>query len=293
MKDTKNGAGTKTRTTQRRAPAACVTLTLNEKQAEVVADALDFHSRLGMCQFGEISSECIHAGVKGADGKPFTFYKIRSMRNDCERESGPKWSTTGDDRVTPIGKFLRKSHIDELPQIINVLKGDMSLVGPRPLLHAFGLLRVRGAGAVAADAVGRARVGRIGHRAAAHGQRGGVHRRLLLRHVTVRTLAHVGQVVRVVAFHAGLGGLDVRQRPGRGDQPAQAEQQRSQGGQRAHAQFWPCTMSTPLKPPLEWQSAQISCVTIEADCVRLPNEALPMLSFKIDSIIRPGMMKAP
>lgn len=73
----------------------------------------------------------------GLNGKPFTFYKIRSMRHDCERESGPKWSTTGDDRVTPFGRFLRKSHIDELPQIWNVLKGDMSLVGPRPERPSF------------------------------------------------------------------------------------------------------------------------------------------------------------
>ena len=73
----------------------------------------------------------------GLDGKPFTFYKIRSMRHDCERDTGPKWSTTGDDRVTAFGRFLRKSHIDELPQIWNVLKGDMSLVGPRPERPSF------------------------------------------------------------------------------------------------------------------------------------------------------------
>jgi len=87
MKDTKNGAGTKTRTTQRRAPAACVTLTLNEKQAEVVADALDFHSRLGMCQFGEISSECIHAGVKGADGNRLGVGECERLREMCEEMS--------------------------------------------------------------------------------------------------------------------------------------------------------------------------------------------------------------
>ena len=68
----------------------------------------------------------------GRFGRPFTIYKIRSMRNNCEAQSGPRWCVTGDPRVTPFGWFLRKSHIDELPQLWNVLRGDLSLVGPRP-----------------------------------------------------------------------------------------------------------------------------------------------------------------
>src|SRR5207244_1076843 len=68
----------------------------------------------------------------GRNGKPYTIYKIRSMRHNCESHSGPKWSQPGDARVTPVGRFLRKSHLDELPQLWNVLRGEMSLVGPRP-----------------------------------------------------------------------------------------------------------------------------------------------------------------
>jgi lipopolysaccharide/colanic/teichoic acid biosynthesis glycosyltransferase len=68
----------------------------------------------------------------GRGGKPFTIYKLRSMYHNCERKSGAKWSVKGDPRVMPIGRFLRRSHIDELPQLWNILKGDMALVGPRP-----------------------------------------------------------------------------------------------------------------------------------------------------------------
>jgi lipopolysaccharide/colanic/teichoic acid biosynthesis glycosyltransferase len=61
-----------------------------------------------------------------------TIYKIRTMYQDCERQSGAVWSVVGDPRITPLGRFLRASHIDELPQFVNVLRGDMSLIGPRP-----------------------------------------------------------------------------------------------------------------------------------------------------------------
>ncbi len=65
-------------------------------------------------------------------GREFTIYKIRSMYADCERTTGPRWSTPDDPRLTPLGGFLRRTHIDELPQLINVLRGEMSLIGPRP-----------------------------------------------------------------------------------------------------------------------------------------------------------------
>jgi lipopolysaccharide/colanic/teichoic acid biosynthesis glycosyltransferase len=68
----------------------------------------------------------------GKNGKVFTLYKLRTMRHNCELRSGPRWSTQHDSRVTLVGRFLRKSHLDELPQLWNVLRGDMNLVGPRP-----------------------------------------------------------------------------------------------------------------------------------------------------------------
>ncbi len=65
-------------------------------------------------------------------GEPFKVIKFRTMVNDAEGKSGPVWATKNDPRVTRLGRFLRKTRIDEIPQFINVLKGDMSLVGPRP-----------------------------------------------------------------------------------------------------------------------------------------------------------------
>jgi sugar transferase (PEP-CTERM system associated) len=68
----------------------------------------------------------------GKDGVPFTIYKLRSMRVDAEAGTGAVWSTQNDPRVTPVGRFLRRTRLDELPQLWNVLRGDMSFVGPRP-----------------------------------------------------------------------------------------------------------------------------------------------------------------
>ncbi|HTL02630.1 MAG TPA: undecaprenyl-phosphate glucose phosphotransferase [Vicinamibacterales bacterium] len=68
----------------------------------------------------------------GLDGRPFTVYKFRSMRLDAEDTSGPVWARDDDPRCTPVGRFLRRTDMDELPQIWNVFKGDMSIVGPRP-----------------------------------------------------------------------------------------------------------------------------------------------------------------
>ncbi|MEM9106791.1 MAG: sugar transferase [Pseudomonadota bacterium] len=74
----------------------------------------------------------------GLDGKPFKAYKFRSMYVDQCDPSGVRQTVKDDPRITPIGRFLRKSNFDELPQLLNVLKGEMSLVGPRP--HVPGML---------------------------------------------------------------------------------------------------------------------------------------------------------
>jgi len=69
----------------------------------------------------------------GQGGRKFMMYKIRTMRHDAEADSGPVWSNQArDPRVTPVGRVLRRLHLDELPQLWNILKGEMSLVGPRP-----------------------------------------------------------------------------------------------------------------------------------------------------------------
>lgn len=67
----------------------------------------------------------------GKNGKTFTIYKLRTMRQDAEKD-GAKWATKNDNRITPVGNFLRKTRVDEIPQMYNVLRGDMSFIGPRP-----------------------------------------------------------------------------------------------------------------------------------------------------------------
>lgn len=71
-------------------------------------------------------------GRVGQKGKTFKMWKFRTMRNDAELETGSVWAQEGDPRVTGIGRFLRRPHLDELPQLINVFRGEMSLIGPRP-----------------------------------------------------------------------------------------------------------------------------------------------------------------
>ncbi len=68
----------------------------------------------------------------GWRGRLFRIYKVRTMIHNCESLTGPRWSMPGDPRVTWFGRFLRISHLDELPQLLNVLRGEMSLIGPRP-----------------------------------------------------------------------------------------------------------------------------------------------------------------
>jgi lipopolysaccharide/colanic/teichoic acid biosynthesis glycosyltransferase len=82
----------------------------------------------------------------GLNGRLFRIVKIRTMRHNCELVTGIQWAKKNDTRVTLVGKFLRLTHIDELPQLWNVLRGEMSLVGPRPerpeVIHAKSLERL-------------------------------------------------------------------------------------------------------------------------------------------------------
>lgn len=73
----------------------------------------------------------------GLNGVKFTLYKFRTMRADAEKDSGAIWAAENDERCTKVGRILRASRLDELPQLINILKGDMSIVGPRPEREVF------------------------------------------------------------------------------------------------------------------------------------------------------------
>jgi sugar transferase (PEP-CTERM system associated) len=68
----------------------------------------------------------------GRDGRNFVLLKFRSMRADAEKSTGPVWATQDDPRITRVGRFIRKTRLDELPQLVNVIAGHMSIVGPRP-----------------------------------------------------------------------------------------------------------------------------------------------------------------
>jgi lipopolysaccharide/colanic/teichoic acid biosynthesis glycosyltransferase len=70
--------------------------------------------------------------LRDLGGRPFTIYKFRTMRVDAERESGAVWAQREDPRVTPVGRLLRQYRLDELPQLLNVVRGEMNIVGPRP-----------------------------------------------------------------------------------------------------------------------------------------------------------------
>lgn len=79
------------------------------------------------------SGKAIYAQKRvGKNGKVFTMYKLRTMRDNAEAETGPIWATDDDVRVTRVGAFLRQHHLDELPQLLNVIKGEMDIFGPRP-----------------------------------------------------------------------------------------------------------------------------------------------------------------
>jgi sugar transferase (PEP-CTERM system associated) len=79
-----------------------------------------------------------HQERVGLNGEPFTIHKFRTMRTDAEARTGPVWSKgDGDPRITPVGRFMRKTRLDEIPQLWNVLRGEMSLIGPRPERPSF------------------------------------------------------------------------------------------------------------------------------------------------------------
>ncbi len=79
------------------------------------------------------SGPAIYPQVRvGRNGRHYTMYKFRSMYEDAEQKTGPQWATDNDPRITPVGRFIRKTRLDEIPQFYNVLRGEMSLVGPRP-----------------------------------------------------------------------------------------------------------------------------------------------------------------
>ncbi len=108
--------------------------------------AFDYAAALGMLPLALFLIACAALAVKltspgpmfytqtrvGLNGRKYKIVKIRTMRADVEAVSGIQWSQKGDSRITRVGRFLRATHIDEFPQLFNVLLGQMSLVGPRP-----------------------------------------------------------------------------------------------------------------------------------------------------------------
>ncbi len=94
--------------------------------------ALYVQERVGLDRRRGRSASIGHRRRDDVGGRPFTIYKFRTMRVDAESASGAVWAAQDDPRVTAVGKVLRRTRLDELPQLINVLKGDMNIVGARP-----------------------------------------------------------------------------------------------------------------------------------------------------------------
>ncbi|UCC81678.1 MAG: sugar transferase [Gemmatimonadota bacterium] len=95
--------------------------------------AFYMQDRIGMDRRnGSAGSRAAERRARDLGGRPFRMYKFRTMRVGAERETGPVWAKPGDNRVTPLGRLLRRTRLDELPQLWNVVRGDMNIVGPRP-----------------------------------------------------------------------------------------------------------------------------------------------------------------
>ncbi len=94
--------------------------------------ALYTQTRVGLDRRVPGSGADNHQRALDLGGKPFTIYKFRTMYLDAERQSGAVWASRDDARITPVGRFLRQYRLDELPQLFNVLRGEMNIVGPRP-----------------------------------------------------------------------------------------------------------------------------------------------------------------
>ena len=93
---------------------------------------LYLQERVGLDRRARAGRRQNHRRQHDLGGQPFTIYKFRTMRVDAERGSGAVWAQQHDPRVTPVGRLLRQYRLDELPQLLNVLKGEMNIVGPRP-----------------------------------------------------------------------------------------------------------------------------------------------------------------
>ena len=111
---------------------------MTKRWLDIASSALSLILSLPFCVFVALAIKLDSSGPVfyrqervGQDGKTFTMLKFRSMRNDAE-ENGPKWAAINDDRITRVGQFIRKYRLDEILQMINVLKGGMSFIGPRP-----------------------------------------------------------------------------------------------------------------------------------------------------------------
>jgi lipopolysaccharide/colanic/teichoic acid biosynthesis glycosyltransferase len=93
---------------------------------------LYMQTRVGMDRRRRPTTAVFDRRRDNVGGEAFRIYKFRSMRTDAEQATGAVWATKNDPRVTPVGRFLRKTRLDEVPQLFNVIKGDMNIVGPRP-----------------------------------------------------------------------------------------------------------------------------------------------------------------